>query len=198
MRCFIVVMSLAGWNVYADAGDADTGRQLSQTCAACHGADGNSVNPIWPKLSGQHAAYTVKQLQDFKAGNRKNSQMTAMVVNLSEESMFDLAAYYADQKISIGTTRPELLATGETIYRAGDIAAGLPACMGCHNPTGAGNPAALYPSLSGQHAAYTVSQLKSFKLEQRHNDKNAVMRLIAGRMSNAQMEAVAEYIQGLH
>lgn len=201
LRSFVIIGNLLGLllvaNAFAGDGDPVAGEQLSQPCAACHGVDGNSVNPIWPKLAGQHAGYTAKQLYDFKSGQRNNAQMTAMVAGLSDRDIEDLAAYYSTQKIVFGEADLALIGLGERLYRAGDKDAGLPACMGCHNPSGRGNPAALYPSLRGQYAAYAVTQLQAFKLEQRDNDDNSVMRYIAARMSNAQMEAVAEYMQGL-
>lgn len=180
------------------AGDPANGKALSATCAACHSVDGNSVNPVWPKLAGQHASYLLKQLIEFKEGKRVNAQMAPMVASLSEEDMSDLAAYFSNQKIKHGTANPELIESGEKIYRAGDAENGVPACMACHGPAGKGNPGALYPALAGQHANYTVIQLKAFKAEERNNDANKVMRAIAGPMTDAQIEAVSEYIQGLY
>lgn len=180
------------------AGDPAKGKTLSPTCAACHSVDGNSINPVWPKLAGQHAEYLVKQLQDFKDGKRVNAQMAPMVASLDKQDMADLAAYFASQKIKPGSAKPELIEAGQKIYRAGDAQAGIPACMACHGPAGSGNQAARYPSIAGQHAEYTAIQLKAFKSEERNNDENNVMRSIARPMTNAQIEAVSEYIQGLH
>jgi cytochrome c553 len=194
---FIGLLMLASNYSYA-GGDPVKGKTLSQTCAACHSIDGNSVNPIWPKLAGQHAEYLIKQLQDFKEGKRVNAQMAPMVASLSEQDITDISAYFASNKIKPGSAKPELIESGQRIYRAGDTQAGVPACMACHGPAGAGNPGALYPSVAGQHAAYTALQLKTFKSEERNNDANSVMRTIAGSMTNAQIEAVSEYIQGLH
>ena len=185
-------------NLAAESGDPINGKTLAQTCAACHSPDGNSVNPVWPKLAGQHASYIVKQLKDFKEGKRVNAQMSGMVAALSDSDMLDLAAYFSSQKIKPGTAKPEMIELGQKIYRAGDSDRGIPACMACHGPAGKGNPGAMYPSLAGQHAEYAAIQLKSFKTEERNNDANAVMRSIAGPMTNAQIEAVSEYIQGLH
>lgn len=192
----ISLLMFATGNCYA--GDPAKGKTLSQTCAACHNVDGNSLNPVWPKLAGQHAEYMVKQLKDFKEGKRVNAQMAPMVASLNEEDMADLAAYFSGQKIKPGSAKPELIKSGQEIYRAGDAEAGIPACMACHGPAGAGNPGALYPAIAGQHADYTALQLKAFKSEERSNDANKVMRSIAGPMTNAQIEAVSEYIQGLH
>jgi cytochrome c553 len=194
----ICLLMLTTSNTYAAGGDPENGKTLTQTCAACHSVDGNSVNPVWPKLAGQHASYIVKQLNDFKKGNRVNAQMTAMVASLSEQDMQDLGAYFASQKTTSGSAKPELIETGQLIYRAGDYTTGVPACMACHGPNGAGNPTALYPALAGQHAEYTATQLKMFKAEERSNDPNNMMRTITGPMTNLQIEAVSQYIQGLH
>lgn len=180
------------------AADPTKGKTLAAPCAACHGADGNSVNPTWPKIAGQHAEYTYKQLKDFKDGNRINAQMAPMVASLSEEDMADIAAYFSTQKTKKGAANPELIKLGEKIYRAGDAESGVAACIACHGPSGTGNPGALYPVLSGQHAEYTKIQLNAFKAGERGNDANEVMRTIAAPMTEAQIEAVSEYIQGLH
>ncbi len=180
------------------AGDPAAGKQKSQTCTACHGADGNSVTPDWPSLAGQGSEYLAKQLMDFRAGARRNDLMSPMAANLSDADIADLAAWYSGQEPKPGAADPSLVEAGQRLYRAGDAADGLPSCMSCHGPTGAGNPAAGYPAVSGQHAAYTAAQLKAFKSEQRTNDAGAVMRGIAAKMTNADIEAVAGYIQGLH
>lgn len=196
--CLTLISLLTLVSSHSYAGDPAKGKTLSQTCAACHNADGNSVNPVWPKLAGQHAGYIIKQLNDFKDGKRVNAQMTPMVASLSEEGVADLAAFYASQTTKPGSAKPELIESGQKLYRAGDAESGIPSCMACHGPSGAGNPSALYPALAGQHAAYTILQLKAFKAEERSNDTNEVMRSIASSMTNAQIEAVSEYIQGLH
>ena len=180
------------------AGNIEAGKQKATTCVVCHGADGNSGNPTWPNLAGQHAEYIQKQLEDYRAGHRKNDQMAPMAMGLSDQDIADLAAYYASLKPRPGQTRPENLELGEYIYRAGDATKGLAACMACHGPAGTGNPAANYPRINAQHATYTALQLKAFKAEQRANDRNGIMRDIAGRMSNDSIEAVADYLQGLH
>lgn len=186
----------------AAAGDAAAGAGKIQTCQACHGPEGNSMNPAWPKLAGQHATYTVKQLQDFKGGVRKSPQMTPIAMQLSEQDMEDIAAYYAGQELAEAAVPASVefrdVEVGERIHRAGDAAKKLPACMACHGPVGSGNPAAVYPRLNGQHAAYTAAQLQAFKNESRDNDANAVMRNIAGKMTNGEIEAVSQYLQGLY
>lgn len=179
------------------AGDASAGKAKANTCAGCHGADGNSTNPAWPKLAGQHPGYLVKQLKDFKAGDRENATMAPMAAALSEQDMQDLAAYYAAQQIQYGEADPELVELGEQIYRGGNKASGVSACMACHGPAGKGNPAANFPALAGQHAAYTEIQLKAFRSGARANDYGSMMRNVAARMTDAEIKAVASYIQGL-
>jgi len=193
----------AGWILSTSytisaAGDAATGKTISASCAACHGTDGNSTNPQWPSLAGQHPDYIVKQLQNFKSGARPNAIMAPMTASLSEQDMQNLAAFFSSQKIKLGLADPEMVILGEQIYRGGSLEAGLAACIGCHSPTGSGNPAALFPSLSGQHAAYVVNQLKAFRDGQRTNDHASMMRDIAAKMTEREMQAVAEYLQGLH
>jgi cytochrome c553 len=180
------------------AGNVEAGRQKAATCVVCHGPDGNSNNPTWPNLAGQHAEYIRKQLEDYRSGHRRNDQMAPLVMSLSDQDIADLAVYYASLKPRIGQTRPENLEAGERLYRAGDTTMGLAACMACHGPAGTGNPAANYPRINAQHAEYTELQLKAFKAEERANDRNGIMRDIAGRMSNDSIEAVADYLQGLH
>ena len=180
------------------AGDPVAGEQKAQLCAACHGPEGRSVNPVWPNLAGQHAEYTGKQLHDFKEGRRRNEQMSPMAAPLSDQDIADLSAYFAARQHPVGTADPETVELGERLYRAGNPATGLPACMACHGPNGAGNPAALYPLVSGQHAQYSAAQLRAFKAESRANDQNAVMRAIAGKMTNREIEAVSSYMEGLH
>ena len=184
------------------AGDPVAGAQKTQTCSLCHGPNGNSINPIWPKLAGQHLQYTVKQLQDFKDGTRSNPQMTPMAATISEQDMEDIAAHYEEQSIAESPIPSSVeyreVEMGERIYRAGDSTKSLPACMACHGPSAKGNPAAVYPSLAGQHAAYTAAQLQAYKIESRDNDTSRVMRDIALLLNNSEIQAVSLYIQGLY
>ena len=181
------------------AGDPEAGMLKSSQCAACHGADGNSVNPEWPKLAGQHAGYLVKQLSYFEKGERENATMKPMASVLDEQGREDVAAYYASQSVKTGTADPELVALGEKIYRSGNAESGVAPCMGCHGPNGAGNPAALYPALRGQHAKYTELQLHGFAEGKRVNENaKKMMQILASRMTNREIRAVASYIQGLH
>ena len=181
------------------AGDPEAGKTKSAQCAACHGADGNSVNPAWPKLAGQHAEYLVKQLWYFEHGERENATMKPMASVLDEQGREDVAAYYAGQKVNIGQADPKLVELGERIYRSGNNDSGVAPCMGCHGPNGAGNPAALYPALRGQHAQYVENQLHGFAEGKRVNDNaKKMMQILASRMTNQEIRAVASYIQGLH
>jgi len=169
-------------------------------CAACHGADGNSINPDWPMLAGQHPKYVVQQLQAFKSGERNDLNMSAMVSNLSDADMVALAAFYASQRPKIGTIAVDKIAAGEKIYRGGNRAKGLPACMACHGPNGAGNPVANYPALRGQHAKYTATQLEAYRSGDRTTgaDRSSIMQMIAAKMSDADIKNVAQYIHALH
>ena len=198
-KFLIAVFSLVmGVNATAVAGDAAAGEGKAAMCAACHMPDGNSVVGEFPKLAGQHEKYLVKQLSEFKSMKRKNDIMFGMAAALSEADMADIAAFYASKAAAPGAATDESkLALGEDIYRGGNMTTGVPACTGCHGPTGAGNPAAMYPALAGQHAQYTLAQLKAFQAGTRDNDSNAMMRNVAVRMTNAEMEAVANYIATL-
>ncbi|MGQ0658556.1 MAG: c-type cytochrome [Chromatiales bacterium] len=167
-------------------------------CAACHGTGGNSTNPEWPKLAGQHPGYTRNQLAAFKSGDRTNTLMSPIAAALGEEDINSLADYFAAQTRQPGVAKKALAEAGAKIYRGGNLASGVPACMACHGPRGAGNPPAGYPALGGQHAAYTANQMRAYRSGERSTDVNAVMRTIAARMSEAEIEAVASYLEGLH
>jgi cytochrome c553 len=179
------------------AGSVEAGQAKSATCGACHGMDGNSLSPEWPNLAGQHAAYIERQLQAFKAGERKNDLMSPMAMILSDEDMADLAAYFAAQKVRGGETEPSKLALGQRIYRAGNVQKGVIACAGCHGPNGHGNPLAGYASIQGQHAVYVANQLRAYKSGARATDPNSMMRTIAGKLSDEEIDAVASYLQGM-
>jgi cytochrome c553 len=180
-------------------GSADAGKSKSLTCSACHGADGNSVNPMWPSVAGQHSTYIFDQLQAFKSGTRSDILMSAQTLALNEQDMRDLAVYFESQAaaakpVADATT----IASGEQLYRGGDDEAGIPACLACHGPTGRGNPAASYPSLRGQYAAYTEKQLRDYASGARKSDgPTKVMRDIAQRLSEKDIVDLASYIQGL-
>jgi cytochrome c553 len=178
----------------ATAADA---RELAATvCAACHGADGNSVAPNFPKLAGQQASYLAKQLNEFLSGKRKNDIMTAILPSISKDDVPALADYFAGLKQTPGSVADAKLAdAGRKLYEDGNTATGVPACMGCHQPKGEGNER--FPRLAGQHQIYTLQQMADFKSGVRVNDKGKVMRAVAERMSEDEMKAVSEYIAGL-
>jgi cytochrome c553 len=170
---------------------------VTNLCIACHGIDGNSPLPANPNLSGQHAGYITKQLMQFKNGERDNAVMKGMVANLTEQDMINLGSYFEQQKQNLLFAKSNgENSLGEKIYRAGVATKGLPACASCHGPAGHGIPD-LYPRLNSQHAAYTISQLNAFRLETRMNDNAMMMRTIAQKLTDKEMNAVADYIQGL-
>lgn len=189
--CLISTPLIAG-------GDAAAGKQKAASCAACHGTDGNSVNPEWPKIAGQSEQYLIKQLQDFKHQRRVNPLMTGPVAALSEQDMADLAAYYASQPGTPGSADPTRLELGERVYRGGNLERGVAACTACHSPRGAGNEAAGFPKLSGQHSKYVDIQLRHFRDGVRNNDRARMMRNVANKMTIEEIEAVSDYIAGLH
>ncbi|CAG0999571.1 cytochrome subunit of sulfide dehydrogenase [Methylophilaceae bacterium] len=180
------------------AGDAAKGSTIAnQVCLACHGADGNSPIPMYPKLAGQHPEYIAKQLKEFKSGDRKNAVMAGMVITLTPEDMDNLGAYYGSQAAKGGTAKSNGKGSvGEKIYKAGILGLGVPACASCHGPAGAGVPVQ-FPRLAGQHADYTVAQLQTFRSGERANDAAKMMRMIASKLTDQDMAAVADYIQGL-
>jgi len=203
MNKFFMAMSasilLLATGVASAAGNADSGKAKAATCAGCHGMDGNSPSPQFPKLAGQHEAYIVEQLKAFKAGTRQNPIMAGMAAPLSEQDMADLGAYFAQQKGRSGGADPSLIPLGEKIYRGGDKTAGVPACMACHSPGGDGNGPAMFPRLSGQYAAYVEAQLKAYHDGSRAGTPKAqIMQQIAKRMTDEQIHAVASYVQGLY
>jgi cytochrome c553 len=179
-------------------GSIAAGKAKSAPCAACHGPDGNSPNPMWPKLAGQVPEYLVKQLKDFKSGARKDPLMSGQVAGLTEQDMKDLAAYYSTQPITLGTAQADkpTIERGERMYRGGNAKFGVSACMSCHGPSGHGIPPR-FPRVSAQHAAYTEKQMWAFKNGERTNDDDMMTR-IAFRMSAEDIKAVSQYMSGLH
>lgn len=168
-------------------------------CIACHGKQGNTDNPQWPNLAGQHKQYLIKQLRDFKGVKTRNVPiMVSFAALLTEQDMQDLATFYSKQPLAEGIVPQKYLKRGEALYRGGDADKGITACIACHSPKGTGNAEAGFPVLSGQHALYTLSQLQAFKRKKRSNDLNHIMQDIAARMDAKDMEAVAYYVQGLH
>jgi cytochrome c553 len=180
----------------AEAPAQKTAEQTVNTvCAACHGADGNSAITLNPKLAAQHPEYLEKQLTEFKSGKRANAVMSGMAAGLSEQEIKDLAAYFAAKKLNLGQAAKNGAGSlGEKIYRGGVMTTGVPACASCHSPNGAGLPKQ-FPRLGGQHADYTLAQMKAFRTAERANAP--MMMAIAAKMTDAEMAAVADYIQGL-
>jgi cytochrome c553 len=182
----------AGEALYSN-GDASRG---VTACLTCHGPKGQSAVGTWPKLSAQHAAYLAKQLRNFKEGSRANPVMMGMAATLTEQDMVNIAAYLSKQPLSQGIAQnKDTIELGQSIYRGGIAAKGVPACAGCHSPNGAGIPAQ-YPLLGGQWADYSYTQLVAFSNGTRKN--GPMMTTIAGKLSDQEMKAVADYIAGLH
>ena len=205
--CCLVVIYLLYITCANAGGDPEAGKQKSAPCAACHGVDGNSINPAWPKLAGQGEKYLIDQLQLFKEKIRVNTLMNPQVVGLSEQDILDLAAFYTRQTPSKGFADPEkefqgeqIYIIGERIYRGGNPETGIPACMSCHAPNGVGNSAAKFPRLAGQHAVYTAAQMRAYRSGARYqpDDNLNMMKDIASYMTEQEIEAVAEYIAGLY
>ena len=201
MKTWLITLTVAtacACGAVQAAGDAKAGEAKSAACVACHGPMGNSVVPMWPKTAGQHPEYIAKQLADFKAGNRKNEQMAPQAMALSDQDMADLAAYFAAQQQSPGTPGADTAGLGERIYRGGNATSGVPACSGCHGGQGMGAGLAKFPRVSGQHAQYVEGTLKAFRDGARANDTNSMMRGVAARMSDQEIAAVAQYLQGVN
>lgn len=175
--------------------DAARGEAAAAACQACHVTDGTRGAPANPILVGQHAAYIVKQLTEIKSGKRKNAIMSAMAAPLTDEQMQDIAAFYASKPTPLGAAKNKAtVLLGEQIFRGGIAARQVPACAGCHTPTGAGIPIQ-YPRIGSQHAEYTETQLAAFRSGERSN--NAPMSTIASRLFDTEMKAVADYVAGL-
>lgn len=196
----------AGAAVAAPKADIAKGKEVATTiCAACHAADGNSGIAMYPKLAAQHSAYIYRQTLDIKEGKRTNGSaavMKPMVMNLSEQDILNVSAFYAKQQAKSGEANPKQNdpVLGGKIYRGGLVDKKIPACMSCHGPSGAGIPGGgteivAYPRLGGQHMAYVVDQMKAYKTGQR---KNAIMEDIAKRLTEEELNSVANFIQGLH
>jgi cbb3-type cytochrome c oxidase subunit III len=181
------------------AGNAEAGQGKVVVCGACHAADGNSAAPNFPKLAGQGERYLLKQLKDIKSGARPIVEMTGLLDNLSDQDMADIAAFYVSQQMSVGAADPKLVEAGQALFRGGKLDEGMPACIGCHAPDGSGLAAAGFPKLAGQHATYVAKQLTDFREGNRTNDgESMIMRAIATKLSNKDIEALSSYIQGLH
>jgi cytochrome c553 len=200
--CAIAAITVIGTSAQATSlveGSIEAGKDKSITCAACHGPEGNSVNPLWPNIAGQGAPYIVAQLKAFKEGLRENQLMTSQAMMLSDEDMADLAVYYESlPQASQAVADPSLMEKGQALYRGGNVSDQTSACIACHGPNGRGNPAAGYPALNGQHAAYTAKQLRDYASGARKSGgQTQMMRSIASTLGEDEIVALASYIQGL-
>ena len=188
-------LAVAASPAAAPAPDLAKGQATAQTCVACHSADGSRGSPANPILAGQHPEYLVKQLQEFKSGKRKNAIMAGFAGMLSEDDMRNVAAFYASKTAKPGAAKDkDLAALGEKIHRGGIADRNIPACAGCHSPSGAGIPSQ-YPRVGGQHADYTEAQLLAFRSGARGNSTQ--MMQIAAKMNDREIKAVSDYIAGL-
>lgn len=188
------------------AGDPRAGEGKTAVCVACHSVDGNSPAPIYPKLAGLGEKYLLKQLQDIQSGARPVPEMTGMLDGMSDQDLADIAAFYDAQERQMAGARDHRLELGERIYRGGNIETGVAACIGCHAPSGNGNAPAGYPAVGGQFADYIAKQLRAFRTAAhdpedpagRDNDgETMMMRGVAARMTDVEIEAVANFIAGL-
>lgn len=199
IKLFLTAFLFLSFNVMA--GDAEKGKALAGTCAACHGMDGNSVNPIWPSLAGQHEAYLARQIKLFKNGERVDAMMAPMVAALTDENIDDLAAYFASQTLKMKAANPDLVELGQKIYQGGDVERSIPACMSCHGPTGQGNPITGYPVVAGQNADYTAKQLRDYKggrtVPNKDDVNGQIMADVAKYLTEEEIVAVSSFLQGL-
>lgn len=179
-------------------GDAASGKQKVESCNACHGADGNSLIPSNPKLAGQGERYLLKQLKNVQTSEREIAMMVGQLDHFNDQDLADIAAFYAAQTQTHSFSEERWVNLGREIYRNGNPDRGIPSCTGCHGPSGTGNAPAGFPMLAGQHAEYLAIQLRHFSIGNRHNDgEGKVMRDIAERMNDNEIQAVASYIAGL-
>lgn len=209
LKLYVCLLAL-GFAAQATAdGNPDTGEAKAAVCAACHGADGNSSAPTFPKLAGLGENYLAKQMRDIKTGSRKVVEMSGLLDSLSDQDLQDIAAFYDSKKRQMSGAREitlagidnpvEVLAMGERVYRGGNINNGVPACTGCHSPAGNGNAPGGFPALGGQHSEYIEKQLLMFRNNERTNDGDKkVMQGVAANLSDKEIKAVANYIAGLH
>ena len=196
----------------AVAGEVATGQTKAGVCAACHGLDGNSANPQYPKIAGQHERYLWRQLQLFKSGERQNAIMQGIAATLTQQDMRDIGAFFATQKSVAGvaddtpiTAGPyagsKFFEVGERLFRAGKPGTDVPACMACHGPAGRGNPGPSYPLVGGQHAAYTTAQLQFFRSGGawgKDARANLIMAEVARNLTDEDIQGLATYLEGLH
>ncbi|RUO76386.1 c-type cytochrome [Pseudidiomarina taiwanensis] len=190
---------------YAAEGDAEAGQSKAMVCAACHGPNGNSASGMYPSLAGQHASYLAKQLTEYRLAaqtngeqGRANAIMQGQAMNLSDQDIADLAAYFSEQTAEIVGAPEDVVAAGAKLYLGGDEERGLTACVACHGPRGDGMGLAGFPDISGNHPEYIKAQLEMFRSGQRNNDLNGMMRDIAKKMTDEDIEILSQYLAGLY
>ncbi len=199
MKRFMIALLLAATSGVAVAGgNPAAGKSTAIICIGCHNADGNSTNTLYPKLAGQGEGYLAKQLADFKSGARKEDHMTSMVDAISAADIPNLAAFFSSQARTKGAAGKSNNDLGQRLYHAGAKDRGIPACASCHGANGRGNPAEKFPALASQHAEYVAKMLKEFRSGKRNNDPREMMRKVAARLSDAEIEAVSVYVLGLN
>jgi cytochrome c553 len=189
-------MAIFAGSALAAPGVPAAGKAKSESCAGCHGVDGNASAPIFPKLAGQHVSYLSKQLHEFKSQKRVDQAvMNAMAESLKDEDIADISAWFAAQKIKPEPAEKNDL--GQKVYRSGLASKAIPACAACHGPKGEGNPTSVYPALAGQFSSYVAKSLHDYKAGERNSDPNAIMRTIANRLSDEEINAVSDFVSGL-
>jgi cytochrome c553 len=194
----VIILISSTSSVFSMSGDPQLGQSKALFCSTCHGQDGNSINPAWPSLAGQHTKYTVTALQNYQNGSREDVVMQAQVMALQQRGFRrPWHAYYNIQNTVKQDFDYDLAQQGESLYRGGNSKSGVAACIACHGPTGRGNPGAGYPSIAGQHATYTAIALKSYASGERKAGLNDMMQALSSRLSDQEIQAVSEYIQAL-
>lgn len=200
LRFSLMVLLLAPAMVWAQ-GDPQRGEALAAVCAACHGQDGNSVVSAWPKIAGQHQDYAARQSILIRERQRDVPEMWPMVMNLSDQDLWDIAAYFEQFPGTIGVADEELAERGRSLYMGGDMNAGIVSCVGCHGPSGEGIPGAHFPKLRGQHADYTADRLRRYRAGENNGADDPysnIMVAVARNLSDADIEALASFLEGLH
>ena len=197
LTILLFLVPLSAWAM----GDPERGEQLAGVCTACHGQDGNSTVSAWPKIAGQHPDYAARQSRLIREQLRNVPQMYPMVMNLSDQDLMDLAAYFGQFEVEPGVADESLVGRGQSLFQAGDMDAGIPACSGCHGPAGDGIPGAHYPKLRGQHADYTADRLQRYRSGENNGENDPysnIMVAVSKNLTDADIEALSSYIEGLH
>ncbi len=199
-RFLVLILALMPMLALA-VGDPEAGEQKAASCAACHGADGNSVVAAWPKIAGQHADYAARQTRLVRDGRRDVPEMIPFVMNLSDQDIADIAAFYEQQALEPGVADEDLVALGRKIYHDGNRETGVPACAACHGPAGEGIVGAHYPVVRAQHADYSADRLRRYRAGEHNGDDDMYSLIMVGvsaRLTDEEIEAVSSYMEGLH